>query len=369
MACTDKEHEKFMSMALELAAKADERTYPNPMVGAVITRNGGVVGRGYHRKAGMPHAEIVALKDAAGKARGADMYVTLEPCDHFGKTPPCTEAIIRNGIRSVFVAMKDPNPLVAGKGINKLRKAGIQVKVGLCAGRARELNRKYMEFISSKRPYITLKLAQSLDGKIAARNGTSRWITSPVSRAYVKKLRARHDAVMVGINTVLKDDPLLLPAGKKSVYPVRIVADSKLRTPLRSQLIRTAGHAPVIILFTELAPRANMERLTAVKGVKLVRLRSVRGRVPLRMAMKELYLHGVYNVLVEGGADLAGSLVDEKLVNEVMFFISPKILGGDMTSLRGKGAGDIKHAIGLKDAVCAKVGQDILVRGKICSRV
>lgn len=357
----------YMEEALALAARGEERTYPNPMVGAVIVKSGRVLGRGYHRRAGTDHAEVVAIKDAGKACRGAAMFVTLEPCNHYGRTPPCTRAIIDSGIRSVTTAMKDPNPINSGRGIKRLRASGISVNTGLCAEEAEELNRKYIKFITRGLPYVTLKLAQSLDGKIAARDGSSRWISSDISRKYIKRIRPGFDAIMVGANTLRLDDPFLLDAERKGYDTARVVVDSRLRIPISSNLIKTAALAPVIIGTTSLAPHARRDQIGGIKGVDLIVTRSKDGRVSLRTFLRALARRGIVNVLVEGGGELAGSLIDEGLVDEAMFFISPKIIGGDHASVKGSGAADISKALDLENVKIKMSGGDVFIRGRVCS--
>lgn len=357
--------EKYMSFALELAARAEERTYPNPMVGAVIVKGGRVIGSGYHKKAGLDHAEVAALKSVKGPCKGATMFVTLEPCDHYGKTPPCTKAIIASGIKEVYAAMKDPNPITSGKGIRKLRAAGIRVNVGLKEHEAKELGRKYIKFITKKMPYVTIKLAQSLDGKIAAADGTSKWISSEKSRELVREMRGRFDAVMVGIGTVFADDPFLLDAKKKGYATRRIVIDSRLRIPERSNLIKTAERSPVLIAVTPAAPADKVKRLARIRGVEVITARSKAGKVDLGDLLGKLAERGIVNILVEGGGELAGALFDEGHADEVIFFISPKVIGGGNSSVKGKGVKTIADAIKLKDVKVLMSGDDVMVTGKI----
>jgi diaminohydroxyphosphoribosylaminopyrimidine deaminase/5-amino-6-(5-phosphoribosylamino)uracil reductase len=350
---------KYMRLAIELAAKAKDRTYPNPMVGAVIVKNGKVIGKGYHRRSGEDHAEVAAIKNAGENCRGATMFVTLEPCDHFGKTPPCTEAIIDSGIKTVKFAMKDPNPLNNGRGIRKLRKHGVSVGEVACAEETHSLNRKYIKFVTRDLPYVTLKLAQSVDGKTAARDGSSKWITSEDSRKYAKRFRSDFDAIVVGVNTVLNDDPLLLGEGKRGKKITRVVVDSRLRSPLDSKLIRTASGSPVIIATTELAPASRVKKFRRIKGVELIETRSRKGKVSLKSFLKKLASRGIINVLVEGGAELAGSFLEEGMVDEIAFFIAPKVIGS---------AKNIASAIDLKKVEMKRIGQDMFVKGLICSR-
>ncbi len=359
---------KYMELALELAAKARDKTYPNPMVGAVIVTGGRVTGSGYHRKAGEDHAEVRAINSARGACSGGTMFVTLEPCDHHGKTPPCTQAIIDSGIKTVNVAIEDPNPINSGRGIRKLKNAGITVNLGLCAEEAAALNRKYIKFITTGLPYVTVKLAQSVDGKIAARDGTSKWISSDVSRKYTRGIRSDFDAIIVGSNTARMDDPFLLDEKKRGYDVVRVIVDTRLRTPAVSNIIKTADKAPVLIGTTELAPKSRVERFRRLRGVEVTVTRSKKGRVSMKPFLRELARKGMVNVLVEGGGELVGSLIDESLVDEAMFFISPKIIGGSRSSVKGSGAKSIAEALELRDVEVKEFGGDIYIRGLACSR-
>ncbi|MDP8298889.1 MAG: bifunctional diaminohydroxyphosphoribosylaminopyrimidine deaminase/5-amino-6-(5-phosphoribosylamino)uracil reductase RibD [Candidatus Tantalella remota] len=358
----------YMEEALKLAAKATDRTYPNPMVGALIVKSGKVVGAGYHRRAGEPHAEVNAIREASAKCRNATLFVTLEPCDHFGKTPPCTEAVISSGIKEVVIAMRDPNPLNSGRGIRRLKKAGITVITGILEQEAKYFNRKYIKYITEDLPYVTLKLAQSVDGKIAARNGTSRWISSETSRAAVRKMRKVYDAIMVGAGTVAKDDPLLLAEEGKSSRTVRVIVDSRLRIFQTAKVIKTAKKSPVIIGTTELAPAGKIKKLNALPNVEVVVQKSKKGRVPLRSFLKELAGKGIVNILSEGGGELSGSLLDESLADEAIFFIAPILLGGEASSVKGKGVSDISKAISLEDVSIRPSGGDIFLRGRISKK-
>jgi len=358
-------HEKYMRLALDMAEKARDKTYPNPMVGAVIVKGGRVVGKGYHKRAGTDHAEVAAIKSAGRKAKGASMYVTLEPCDHYGKTPPCTDAVIKAGIKKVHAAMLDPNPITGGKGVRKLRRSGIAVSVGMCANDARELNRKYIKYITTGLPYVTLKLAQSLDGRIAARDGSSRWITSIEARRYTRRMRPTFDAIMIGSNTAVKDDPFLLDEKRKGYDVSRVVVDSRLRMPLGSNLVRTADRAPLLVATTKLASEGKIRKLQQRRGVDVVTLRSGSSGVSLRALLRELASRGIVNLQVEGGGRLAGSLVDGGLVDEVMMFVAPKLIGGDNLSVKSRGARNIAGAVDLKDVRIERFGRDILVTGRI----
>ncbi|MFH1552407.1 MAG: bifunctional diaminohydroxyphosphoribosylaminopyrimidine deaminase/5-amino-6-(5-phosphoribosylamino)uracil reductase RibD [Candidatus Omnitrophota bacterium] len=362
---TDRSDTKHMKLALKLARKAKDKTYPNPMVGAVIVKNGKVIGRGYHSRAGEEHAEIKAIADVSGTCSGAEMFVTLEPCDHYGKTPPCTRTIIESGISAVHVAIEDPNPLNSGRGIRRLKKAGISVSLGLRAEEAAELNRKYIKFITTGLPYVTVKLAQSVDGKIAARDGTSKWISSDASRKYVRKIRSGFDAIVVGANTAVKDDPLLLDVKGRSPSAARVVVDTRLKIPAGANIFKTADKGPVIVGTTELACVSKIEKLRQVKGVEVVVTKSKKTKVPLKIFLRALARKGIVNVLVEGGGELTGSLMDESLVDEVMFFIAPKIIGGPYSSVKGNGVPNIAEAIHLRNIEVKRYGGDIFVRGLV----
>ncbi len=355
----------YMHLALNLASKAKERTYPNPMVGAIIVKNGRIEGRGYHKKAGCDHAEVMAIKNAGTRCRGGEMYVTLEPCDHWGRTPPCTETIIKSGIKHVIIGMLDPNPVNTGKGIKKLKRSGIKISMGRYEKEIAFLNRKYIKSITTGMPYITLKSAQTLDGKIAARDGSSKWVSNNRSRNYAKRLRSRYNAIMIGTNTLVNDDPFLLDEKKSGYNVCRVVIDSSLKIPLSSNIIKTSEKSPVIIATTEKAPQNKISKLKNITGVQVIQHRSKKGRVSLLPLFKELYKRGLINVLVEGGGELAGSLLDASLIDEVMFFVSPKLLGGDKNSIKGKGVSTINKALELNNISIKKISEDLLITGVV----
>lgn len=361
---------KFMRLALRLAAKGRGLTNPNPMVGAVVVKDGEIVGRGYHQRAGQPHAEILALQEAGEKARGATLYLNLEPCAHFGRTPPCTEAILEAGIKRVVAGMIDPNPLVSGRGVSRLRRAKVQVDVGLLAEECRQLNAPFIKYITTGRPLITLKVAVSMDGKMATNRGEARWISSAESRKYVHKLRQKVDAVMVGIGTVLKDDPLLtvrLPFLKKARQPWRVIVDSNLRLPLRSQIVRTAKQYPTLVAATNSAPLYQMEQLEKANVKVLIVAKDRQGRVNLAALMKELAKRGILSVLLEGGPTLNASALQEKLIDRLIFFIAPKLIGGEKApgAIGGKGINRLKDALPVKNLRVRKLGIDLLLEGEI----
>lgn len=362
-------HEKFMKLALRLALKGRGTTSPNPMVGAVVVRDGTIVGRGYHRRAGEPHAEIIALRKAHHRAQGAILYVTLEPCTHIGRTPPCTDQIIRSGIREIVIGTKDPNPINNGRGIKILRSKGIKVKIGILEEESKKLNEVFAKFITTKLPFVTVKIAQSLDGKIATRRGISKWITNDSARRHVHSLRSHVDAIMVGVETIIKDDPLLTARLSQTRYkkqPIKIVVDSTLRTPLHSKIFSTASLSKVIIATTKYAPKSRVEAFRH-KNAQVLVMRDKDGRVSLKPLMRRLAEMEIANVLIEGGGEIIASALKEKLVDKVLFFIAPKIIGGReaITSVEGDGVEAVNRAIGLKEVKIRKFGSDILVKGYI----
>ena len=365
-----KRDEKYMRLALRLARRGMGMTSPNPMVGAVVVRGDRIVGRGYHRRAGEPHAEVLALRGAGEKARGATLYVTLEPCNHFGKTPPCTEAVLKAGIRKVVVGMKDPNPLVSGRGIQRLRKAGIEVEVGVLGEACRELNAPFCKYITARTPFVILKGALTLDGKIATPSGDSRWVTSPESRQEVHRLRQAVDAVMVGIGTVLKDDPLLnvrLSRPNPKHQPLRIVVDSRLRIPMTSRLVQTASQYPTLIAATRAASPAKIHRLGKKKVEVWALPKNSRGKVNLGVLMKKLGERGIVSVLLEGGAQLNASALRERLVDRLLFFYAPKIAGGAKAPgvIGGEGVRRMRDAAQVELVRIRRIGPDLLVEAKL----
>jgi diaminohydroxyphosphoribosylaminopyrimidine deaminase/5-amino-6-(5-phosphoribosylamino)uracil reductase len=361
--------EKYMRMALGLARKGRGRTTPNPMVGAVVVRGKAVVGRGYHLRAGEPHAEVLALRQAGKKAKGATLYLNLEPCDHFGKTPPCTQAILKAGIERVVAGMKDPNPLVSGRGFRRLKKAGVKVEVGLLEGECRELNAPFCKFISTGTPFVILKAAASLDGKVATKSGDSRWISGGASRKYVHRLRSEVDAVMVGVGTVRRDDPLLnvrLAGRKNPRHPLRIIVDSRLRIPVDSRIVRTAVQFPTLVAATSSVAPKRIDRLKR-KGMEVLIVRRDRqGGVSLVALLKELGSRGVQSILLEGGPTLNASAWGEKIVDRVLLFIAPKVIGGRETPgmMGGEGAGKVKNARKVEFLRVRKMGPDLMLEAK-----
>jgi diaminohydroxyphosphoribosylaminopyrimidine deaminase / 5-amino-6-(5-phosphoribosylamino)uracil reductase len=319
----------FMRRALALAARGRGRVEPNPMVGCVLVKGERIIGEGYHRRFGGPHAEVEALRSAGPSARGATVYVTLEPCCHFGKTPPCTDALLAAGIRRVVAAMRDPFPKVCGHGLEILCKAGVNVDVGLCEQEAIELNAPYLKRQKLGLPWVILKWAQSIDGKIATRTGDSKWISNERSRLRVHQLRGRVDAIIVGVGTVIADDPALTcRQGRPRRIATRVILDPHLRTPRRSQLVRTARATPTMIVTSRESMKSSTGRVFERAGVKLMPVRHTRGRLDLREMLARLAETGCTNVLVEGGGRTLGAFVDQGLADEAVVFVSRRFIGG-----------------------------------------
>lgn len=363
-----------MRLALCQARRGEGRTRPNPAVGAVVVLDGQVIGEGYHPQAGQPHAEIFALKAAGERARGADLYVTLEPCSHYGRTGPCTEAILAAGIRRVFVGTVDPNPLVAGQGLNRLRQGGVDVACGFLEKDCRRLIAPFAKHVTTGLPFVILKSAVTLDGKTATSSSDSQWITNATSRAYVHHLRDRLDAVMVGIGTVLKDDPLLttrLP-GKTGRDAMRIVVDSSLRIPSESRMLNQTSSAPTLIATTEQALRQRGPQLSR-ENVEILALPPRDGRVDLCELLGKLGRRGVQSILLEGGAVLNHAFLKAGLIDRMMVFIAPKVIGGSDGKgiFAGQGVPLLDDAVQLEDIRIRRFEDDILVEGEVkrCSPV
>jgi diaminohydroxyphosphoribosylaminopyrimidine deaminase/5-amino-6-(5-phosphoribosylamino)uracil reductase len=350
-------------MACRLARKAAGRTSPNPIVGAVLVRGGKVVGTGFHRRAGGDHAEIVALKNAGARAKGATLYITLEPCSHYGRTPPCADALIRAGIKAVAAGMSDPNPHVAGRGFKKLRRAGIKVQVGLCEAECRKLLEAFAKFITRRVPFVTLKLAATLDGKIATANGDSHWVSGAESRTFVHRWRNEMDAVVVGGATVRADDPQLTCRIAGGRNPYRVVLDSRLRIPLTAQLLKQKDSEKTIIATTAKASARKVRAIEAL-GAQVWRLPAYDNRVAWQPLLKKLAGHGIVSVLIEGGAAVAASALKNNIIDKVEFFYAPKIIGGDgRVMIDGLAIGKMARAIQLKNLTVRKSGSDVLLSG------
>ncbi|MDB5083937.1 MAG: ribD [Bacilli bacterium] len=355
-----------MKLALELAESARGQTWPNPMVGALVIKDGAIVGMGAHLKAGTAHAEVHAIEMAGPQAKGSTVYVTLEPCSHYGRTPPCADLLIQSGVSRVVIAMPDPNPLVAGRGIRRLQEAGIEVSVGVLEQEARRLAEEYVTFITKKRPFTLVKTAMTLDGRMATSTGDSRWISTEQSRRWVHELRSEYQCIVVGRGTVSADDPLLtcrLPAGGRN--PVRVVIDSSLQLPLSAKVFSTA-EAPTWVACTEAAPEERREQLMKLGVDVLVLPEDEHQQVPLGELWHELARRGIATCLVEGGSTLIGSLLRHKLIDRWMTFINPKLVGGSgLTLIQGWEAAVMKDALRLEQVEVRMSGGDIVIMGDL----
>ncbi|MFA5164372.1 MAG: bifunctional diaminohydroxyphosphoribosylaminopyrimidine deaminase/5-amino-6-(5-phosphoribosylamino)uracil reductase RibD [Candidatus Omnitrophota bacterium] len=341
-----KEDKKYIGAAIELASAARGKTSPNPCVGAVVVKRGKIVGKGYHRYAGGPHAEVYALKQAGTKAKGATLYVSLEPCRHYGKTPPCVDMINEYGIRRVVAAMKDPNPLNNGKGLAALRRYGIRAESGIMRKEARELNRPFIKYMEEKMPFVIVKAAQTLDGKIATRTGDSKWVSNEASRRFVHRLRSEADAVIVGANTVVKDDPLLTARikGVRAKQPLRVILAGRNGIPGNAKVLHSRGGKALVMM---------PDRKT--------------GKVAIKKLLRVLADRGVMSVLIEGGGELIASAFREKVVDKVYFFIAPKIAGGRdaKSSVEGEGVANMKDSVVIRDITLHDMAGDILIEGYV----
>jgi len=360
-----------MRRAIELAKKGGGFVHPNPLVGCVVVKDDQIIAEGYHEKYGGFHAERNALTYCKTETNDALLYVTLEPCCHYGKTPPCTEIIIEKGIKKVFVGILDPNPLVAGKGVKMLQDAGIEVEVGICENEIRELNKVFLKYITTKRPYVIMKTAMTLDGKIAAHTGDSKWVTNEESRKMVHQLRSEMAGVVVGIGTVLADDPMLTCRLEGNYHqPARIVVDSKLRIPIDCQLVKTAKEYRTIVAYTDDVCRDARPCISTTTGIELFPCASNNGHVDINDLMTKLGAQGIDSLLLEGGGTLNAAFLEAGCVDEVWAFIAPKIIGGSeaKTPVAGKGIDRMCDAINLQDIDIQNINGDILIKGKICSR-
>lgn len=362
--------EKYMRMALELAAKGAGYVSPNPMVGAVVVKDDRVVGRGYHQALGGPHAEVNAIDDAGSQARDATIYVTLEPCNHHGRTPPCTEKILGAGIRRVVVAMADPNPHVTGGGNDFLASNGLDVTCGVCEMDAVALNESFIKYIRTQTPFVVLKMAATLDGRIATRTGDARWVTGPQARVFVHLLRHSMDAIMVGIGTVKADDPELTTRLERGggVDPVRVILDTQLTIAPEARLLNLSSTAETIIVCGPEASEGQKARLKE-KGACLMELPLVDGRIDLKALMTALGSRGITSLLVEGGAQVAGAALNSGVIDKVHFFYAPKIMGGGdgIPICTGKGPDKMSECLPLSGTDISRVGDDILVTGYLNS--
>ncbi len=359
---------QYMKLALDLARKGQGFTSPNPMVGAVVVRDGSIVGKGWHQAAGKAHAEVNAIDDAGEMARGATIYVTLEPCNHTGRTPPCTRKILDAGIRKVVVAMEDPNPDVAGGGNEFLRTRGIEVVSGVCRAEAEQLNEIFIKYIKTKLPFVLLKCASTLDGRIATRTGDSKWVTGETSREYVHRLRHAMDAIMVGIGTVINDDPSLTTRlnDMKGLDPIRIILDSKLSIPEHAKVLTLKSEAATIVVTGEAVSKAKRDVLRS-RGVTVLQAPLKNGQINLELLMTRLGYIGITSLLVEGGSQVIASALNARIVDKVNFFYAPKILGGDdgFPICRGPGPEYMRQAIPLRDVAVRRFDEDIMVEGYV----
>lgn len=355
-----------MKRALRLARRG--RTSPNPMVGAVIVRDGEIVGEGFHPRAGDLHAEIYALKQAGDKAKGATMYVTLEPCCHHGRTPPCTKAIIGAGIAEVYVAMTDPDPRVDCNGLEQLKAAGVRVYCPICEDEARSLNEAYIKHRTTGMPFVVLKLAMSLDGKIATKTGDSKWITNERSRAYVHRLRSKVDAIMIGAETARTDNSKLTArVGNRIFYPIRVIVTRSGDLPCDLEMFREPGDTYIACCdSTDVESLGKLEQV----GVRILRMRSVSGRASIADLMRTLADMGCLSVLIEGGSELAASALAEQVVDKIIFFYAPRIIGGKnaVGAIGGTGVETVASSIELDRIRVRRFGDDIAVEGYIVHR-
>ena len=354
-------HEQFMKAALEEAVRGCGWTNPNPMVGAVIVKDGEIIGRGYHQKYGGPHAERNALASCIQSPEGATLYVTLEPCCHYGKTPPCTDAVIESGISTVVIGNKDPNELVSGKGIAILEQHGIEVICGVLSDECRELNEVFFHYISKGTPYVVMKYAMTLDGKIATSTGKSKWITGEAAREHVHRSRHRYAGIMVGIGTVLADNPLLtcrIPDGRN---PVRIICDTDLRIPVDSEIVRTAGEVETLIAAS--VCEGGKARFLRDRGITILPVSKRDGHLDLRELMRILGQRKLDSVLIEGGAKLHAAALGSGIVNRVQAYIAPRIFGGvgAKSPVGGIGTDDPAEAWKLTDRKLTVLGEDVLL--------
>jgi len=355
---------RFMREAHDLAKSTEGKTTPDPMVGAVLVKDGQIISMGYHGEVKTPHAETWAIQKVGASAKGATLYVNLEPCCHHGNNPPCTDAIIKAGVKEVVASMQDPNPLVNGRGFRLLRRHGIKVRVGLMKEEAQKMNEIFMKYARTKRPFVVLKEAMTIDGKIATRIGASRWVSSPQTIKYAHRMRNVYDAILCGVGTILIDDPKLTARKVRRIKnPIRIVLDAYARTPLNAHVLRVKGAKTIIVV----GPKAKKTRIQALqkRGAEILKIPAPKGKINLRALMKELGKRKITSVLVEGGGEVAASFIFAKLVDKAYFFIAPKIFGGReaKTGVEGDGVRLPSQAPYLKKVEVERVGPDILICG------
>lgn len=353
-----------MNRALKLAEKGRGKVHPNPLVGAVVVKNGRVIGEGFHEAYGGPHAEVNALARLGGRSDGATLYVNLEPCAHFGKTPPCADFLREKKIRRVVIGMKDPNPRVCGKGIAMLKKAGAQVTTGVLENECRKLNADFSRWLRREMPHVTLKIAQTLDGKIATQTGESRWITGPQARAWGHRLRAQSDAILVGVNTILKDNPFLgLVSRAKAKPPLKIILDSQLRTPANSNIFSKRSPGPVLFIVGASVSDARAGRYG--RKAEVWQMPRKKNGLDLKSLLKKLARHGVGRILVEGGGETTAGFLRQGLADEIYIFMAPKILGGAASrpSVGGVSPASLSEAVPLRKWEIARAGADLVIHG------
>jgi diaminohydroxyphosphoribosylaminopyrimidine deaminase/5-amino-6-(5-phosphoribosylamino)uracil reductase len=354
---------RYMKRALTLAKKGLGKTHPNPVVGCVIVKNGSIVGEGWHKRAGGHHAEVHALEMAGALARGADVYVTLEPCSYTGKTPPCSEALIKAGVKRVVAGMSDPNPLVNGDGLRALQQAGIETLCGILEEECRAINLPFIKHVTSGMPYVTFKCAMTLDGNIATITGESRWISCEESRKYVHRMRSRMDAIMVGIDTVIADNPQLTVRHVRGKNPLRVIVDTRLRTPESVNVLNDQHSSKTIIATTESNPRVHLRYLK--QGVTVMVCDEHEGRVSMKDLLQKLGAMGVQSILLEGGSGLAGNMLQNGLIDDLVFFVAPKVIGNNgFAPFKLLGITSMEQAIRLEFTDVYRIGCDIVVTAR-----
>lgn len=356
----------YMKRALELAELGRGKVAPNPMVGAVIVKAGKIIGEGYHKKYGDNHAEVNAFENATEDVSGATLYVTLEPCAHYGKTPPCAKRIVKEGIKKVVIGVLDPNPLVAGKGVNILKDAGIEVVVGVLEEECRKINEVFMKYIKTSRPFVLMKYAMSLDGKISTATGKSKWISCEKSRRDVHKLRNNLSAIMVGINTVIKDNPMLNCRIEGGNDPIRIIVDSNLRIPLDSKIVNTSNNISTIVATTHKADKDKI-KLLEERNVEVIVAKEKDGRVDITSLIDKLGEKKIDSILLEGGSEINFSCLQEGIVDKVRIYIAPKILGGNNAkgAVGGRGVSEMIDSFNIENIDISTIGSDIVVEGYV----
>ena len=356
---------KYMQQALKLAKKGTGYVNPNPLVGAVIVKNNKIIGEGFHQKYGEPHAEVNAFASLKEPPNNATMYVTLEPCSHYGKTPPCADAIIKKNLARVVIASLDPNPLVAGRSITKLQAAGIEVETGILKAECDELNAPFFHYITQKTPYVVMKYAMTADGKIATHTGASRWITGTEARKKVHEDRNRYSSIMVGVGTVIADDPMLNCRIENSRDPIRIICDTTLKTPINSRIIETAKLIPTILLTAQADKRKHQPYIE--KGCQMIPIPHQNNKLNLKSAMQILAKQGIDSILLEGGATLNASALEAGIIQKVQTYIAPKLFGGASapTPIAGQGVAHPNQAYILKNQKITTLGEDILIESEV----